>query len=177
MASVQQVVDYMRELDPSLTRQQALERIVVEFQKLRELHADLEDQLAGVRRYRDVAELNALGDPGLVGPGSGLRYSTDLTRALEGAWEQRDGIHFPRCDRISLGKFSAVVESRPTFPFSYYALSECAFQSSDETWRQHAERAVEILKHTTQLAGHHIHHDQVLRILRGRLDETDETSP
>ena len=36
-ASVQQVVDYMLELDPSLTEQQALDRVVAEFDDLREL--------------------------------------------------------------------------------------------------------------------------------------------
>ena len=44
--SVQQVVDYMLELDPTLTEQQALDRVVAEFDDLRELSADLEDQLA-----------------------------------------------------------------------------------------------------------------------------------
>ena len=151
--SVQQVVDYMLELDPSLTEQQALDRLVAEFHDLRELSADLEDQLAGLRRYSDVAELNALGDPELVGPGSGLRYSNALTRALEGAWGDRDGRYYPRCDQTSLAKFSAAVESRPTFPFAHYALSECAFEAGDDTWRQHAERAVEILRYTTQFAG------------------------
>ena len=167
--SVQQVVDYMLELDPTLTEQQALDRVVAEFDDLRELSADLEDQLAGLRRYSDVAELNALGDPGVAG--LGLSYSSALTRALEGAWAERDGRHYPRCDQASLAKFSAAVESRPTFPFTHYALSECAFEADDDTWRQHAERAVEILRHTTELAGHHSHHDEVYRVLRGRLEE------
>ncbi len=169
--SVQQVIDYMLELDPSLTEQQALNRVVAEFRDLRELSADLEDQIAGLRRYSDVAELNAWGDTGLVGPGSGLRYSSALTRALEGAWEEQDGRYYPRCNQTSLAKFSAAVESRPTFPFAHYALSECALKAGDDTWRQHAERAVEILRHTTQLAGHHSHHDEVYRILRGYLEE------
>ena len=167
--SVQQVVDYMLELDPTLTEQQALDRVVAEFDDLRELSADLEDQLAGLRTYSDVAELNVLGDPGVAG--LGLSYSSALTRALEGAWAERDGRHYPRCDQASLAKFSAAVESRPTFPFTHYALSECAFEAGDDTWRQHAERAVEILRHTTELAGHHSHHDEVYRVLRGRLEE------
>ena len=174
--SVQQVIDYMLELDPSLTDQQAIDRMVAEFQDLRDLSADLEDQLAGLRRYSDIAELNAWGDPGLYGPGSGLRYSSALTRALEGAWEERDDRRYPRCDPTSLAKFSAVAESRPTFPFAHYALSECAFEAGDDTWRQFAERALEILRHTTQFAGHHSHHDEVYRILRRRLDEPHPVS-
>ena len=167
--SVQQVVNYMLELDPSLTEQQALDRLVVEFDDLRELSADLEDQLAGLRLYSDVAELNAFGDPGLAG--LGLSYSSPLTRTLEGAWAERDGRYFPRCDQAGLAKFSTAVESHPTFPFTHYALSECAFEAGDDNWRPHAERAVEILEHTTQLAGHHSHHDEVYRVLRGRLEE------
>ena len=92
--SVKQVVDYMLELDPTLTEQQALDRVVAEFDDLRELSADLEDQLAGLRTYSDVAELNALGDPGVAG--LGLSYSSALTRALEGAWAERDGRHIIR---------------------------------------------------------------------------------
>ena len=51
----------MQELDPSLTDQQAIDRMVAEFQDSRELFAYLEDQLAGLRMYSDVTELNAFG--------------------------------------------------------------------------------------------------------------------
>jgi len=71
----------MQELDPSLTDQPAIDRMVAEFQDLRELSADLEDQLAGLRMYSDVAELNAFGDPGTAG--LGLEYSSALISALE----------------------------------------------------------------------------------------------
>ena len=164
-----EVVALMRERDPGLTEQEALDRIGEEIRELRERSADLEDQLTGLKMYSDVAELNVLGDPGTAG--SGLRYSSALTRALEGSWGERDGQLYRRCDQTSLAKFSAVAGSHPTFPFAHSALANCAVEASADGWRQHAERALEILRHTTQIAGHHRHHDEVYEHLRSRLEQ------
>ena len=114
-------------------------------------------------------ELNAFGDPGVAG--LGLSYSSALTRALEGGLGGTGRPPLSALRSSSLAKFSAAVESRPTFPVYALRPSECAFEAGRRTWRQHAERAVEILRHTTELAGHHSHHDEVYRVLRGRLEE------
>ena len=163
--SVQQVASFMRERNPALTDQQALDGVIAEIR-------DLEDQLTGLKMYSDVAELNVLGDPGTAG--SGLRYSSALTRALDGTWDERDGQLYQRCDQTSLAKFSAVTKSHPTFPFAHSALATCGLNAGEGTWRQHAERAVEILRHTTQIAGHKPAHDTVYE---GLLDLLKELSP
>ena len=116
--SAAEAVALMRERDPDLTAQEALDRVVEELRELHERSADLEDQLTGLKTYSDVAELNVLGDPGTAG--LGLRYSSALTRALEGSWDERDGQLYPRCDQTSLAKFSAVARSHPTFPFAAF---------------------------------------------------------
>ena len=41
------------------------------------------------------------------------------------------------------------------------ATAECAFGSGDPSWRRHADRALDILRHTTQIAGHHSLHSVV----------------
>ena len=105
---------------PDLTGKEALDRVAEEIRELREGSADLEDQLTGLKMYSDVAELNVLGDPGTAG--SGLRYSSALTRALEGTWDERDGQLYQRCDQTSLAKFSAVARGHPAFPFAHSAL-------------------------------------------------------
>ena len=64
-----------------------------------------------------------------------------------------DDVHTARCDQAALGKFSGVARKYPTFPFAHYALAVCALGNEDPTWRQHAERALAILEHTTQIAG------------------------
>ena len=101
--SVDVVVALMQERYPDLTGEEALDRVAEEIRELSERSADFEDQLTGLKMYRDVAELNVLGDPGTAG--SGLRYSSALTRALEGSWDERDGELYRRCDQTSLAKF------------------------------------------------------------------------
>lgn len=166
-----EVVTLVREQNPDVTAQQALGIVAEELERLRVRSNELEDQLTGLMSYRDVAELNFLGLRGLAGPGSGLRESSELSRAMEGAWMVSGDRTQSRCDPASLAKFVAVTESYPTFPFSHAALSACAFGASDIAWVGHAERAMEILRHTVEIAGHHRHHDDAYRLLRGRLEQ------
>ena len=146
--SVAEVVAFVRERDPGLTEQEALDRVVEE---LRERAVDLEDQLTGLKMYSAVSKLGVLGESGTAG--QGLRENSPLIRALEGTWDDRDGSLYVRCDQTALAKFSAAAESHPSFPFTHYALSECAFRAGDDAWRQHVDRALEILRHTTRIAG------------------------
>ena len=164
--SVAEVVAFVRERDPGLTEQEALDRVIEE---LRERAADLEDQLTGLTMYSAVSKLGVLGESGTAGPG--LRENSPLIRALEGTWDDRDGSLYVRCDQTALAKFSAAAESHPSFPFTHYALSECAFRAGDDAWRQHVDRALEILRHTTRIAGHHRHHAEVYQRLRSRLEQ------
>ena len=90
---------------PDATDEEALELIVDEFRRLEGRAIGLEDQLDGLRRYGDVAELNPKGTRGLAGPGSGLRENSPLIRALEGIWEERDGQLYPRCDSSAIDRF------------------------------------------------------------------------
>ena len=102
----------MRERDPRLTQQEALARIVEELREMRERFADHEDQLTGLKSYGDMAQLNPAGLTGKARPGSGLSESSDLARALEGAWDvDDDDVHTARCDQAALGKFSDVTRS------------------------------------------------------------------
>ena len=164
-----EVVTLMRERDPSLTEQEALDRLAEELRVLHKRSAGLEDELTGLKTYSAMAKLNVLGDPGTAG--AGLRHTSDLIRALEGSWEERDGKLFRRCDQTSLAKFSAVAKSYPTFPFGHSALAECAIVAGNDSWRQHAERSLEILRHTTQIAGRHPHHNEVYERLRSHVEQ------
>ena len=106
----EEAVALMRERDPSLTQQEALARIVGELRELRERSADHEDQLTGLKSYGDMAQLGPAGLTGIAHHDSGLSESSDLSRALEGAWDvDDDGVHTARCDQAALGKFSGVL--------------------------------------------------------------------
>ena len=160
----------MQELDPSLTDQQAIDRMVAEFQDSRELFAYLEDQLAGLRMYSDVAELNAFGGSWHCRIGSQLLQRADQCpgRSLGGKGRSLLSAVRSNQPRQVRAPLRAARPSRPrTTPYQSAPSGQAM-----HLWRQHAERAVDILRHTTQIAGHHTHHDAVYRILRGRLDET-----
>ena len=159
-----EVVALMRERDPGLTEPEALDRVADELR-------ELEDQLTGLRMYGDVSELDVLGAPFIAG--EGISVTSPLMQALEGTWDISDSRISPHCDQTALAKFSAVTENHPSFPFAHYALSDCAFGAGDNTWREHADRALEILRHTTEIAGHHSHHTAVYRYLRSRLEQPE----
>ena len=85
-----------------------------------------------------------------------------------------------RCDRASLDKLTAATRSHPTFPFSYHGLSECILLTGSGTlreWREHADGALEILRHTNQIAGHHPHHDAVYELLQKQIRASGSSSP
>lgn len=129
--------------------------------------AELQHTVSGLRDYSMIARLNPRGLTGTVG--LGLKESSPVSRALEGAWLERDGKMSVLCDESSLKKFRRVASSWPRFPWSHYALAVCLRTREDGTWRTHAERAIEIFEVTTLLGRHHQSHNRGLEKLRGYL--------
>ena len=162
-ASAAEAVALMRERDPSLTIEEALALVAEEFRKL-------QGQISGIKMYGADAERNALGEHKFAEGRNGLSDNSPLARAMDGAWDERDGVYQPRCDPESLTKLSTVAEDFPTFPFAHYALALCAARAGDVRWRQHADHAMEILKHTTQIAGSHRHHAGAYETLQRMTD-------
>ena len=152
-----------REHDPNLTLQEALGRIGNEVKNLQERASTLDYELEGLRKYGEVAKLNVLGVTGRVG--GGLTETSRTSRALEGAYDTktREGVEKlePRCDDEGVAKFEQVAKQDPTFPFAHWAIAGCLQKTGNPRWRSHVERAMEILDHTTQIAGHHPHHSEV----------------
>ena len=112
-----------------------------------------------------------MGYPNPYEANSVISYSDDLTLALEDTWVEGGGRYRPRCDQPTLDKFHAVTVSHPSFPFTYYALSECAFEAGKDTWRQYTDRALGILERTTQFEPPHRQHVQAYERLRARLEQ------
>ena len=167
---VNKLVELARERDPGLTEQEALSEISTEVRTLREKTSELERELEGVKRYSNVAELNAFGLSGKIRAGSGLKETSVISLTLEGAYDRKEvegqARFFPRCDNKGIAAFRKATEVNSDFPFSYWALAICAEDAGDERWRTYADGAVKILKHTTQIAGHHGHHDEALNELK-----------
>ena len=165
-ATVADVVACVRERDPGLTEHEALDRVIDAW---RARAADREDQLTGRPRYRAVSTLGGVGTAGTAGPG--LREQSPLMRALEGTWDDRDGRRAVRCDHTALATVSAAAECPPSCPVPHDARAACAFRAGDDAWRQHGDRALEILRHITRIAGHPRHHAEVDHCLRSRLEQ------
>ena len=167
---VKELVKLGRERDPRLTEPEALNEVIEEVQNLRKRASELEGELQGVKRYSNVAELNALGLSGKIRPGSGLRETSAISLVLEEAYvrmelEGEERL-LPRCDTIGVAAFKAAARLNPDFPFAHWALAVCAEKDRNPSWRTYAERAVTILEHTTQMAGHNQNHDEALEELR-----------
>ena len=142
--------------------------------------ADLEEQLAGVRKYREVAYMDHRGIPGWVG--EGLSWNSDLAGAMNdvGAEEivvdpntfgEPPAFTGMLCSKSLVGKLSAIAGRHPTFPFAHFWLAQCAFGAEDSSWVQHAERATEIFRHTTQIEGHHRDHSTFYNLLLEHLPQ------
>ena len=170
---IQDLVTLARDRDPSLTELEALHTVSTELRNLRENAFQLEDELHGLRRYMHFAEFNAFGLTGKAG--KGLKETGRIARALEGAYDENEddnGPNYsPRCDAEGINMFANVVRDFPDFPFSHWALTMCLGKQGNPQWRTHAERAKEILEHTTQIAKHHPHHDEALQQIERLLAE------
>ena len=103
-----EAVALMRERDPSLTAEEALDLVAEELRELRERSADLEDQISGIQMYSEVAELNVLGEHQMAEGHNGIGWNSPLFQAMEGTWDERDGEYQPRCSRDSLTRLSGV---------------------------------------------------------------------
>ena len=167
--SIADLVTLARQRDPSLTEQQALSEITAEVRSLRQRAVQLESELGGLKRYSSVSKLNARGLTGIAG--AGLTESSALSGALEGAYIEREGRLYPRCNAEGAAQFAKVAREHPSFPFAHYALAVCQHHAGNPEWRRHANRAVEILDHTTDLDGHHPHQDQIHQELQQLLRE------
>ena len=170
---IQDLVTLARDRDPSLTEQEALRTVSTELRNLREKASQLEYELHGYRRYSYMAKHNAFGLA--LGAGKGLKENNPIANALKGAYkitEGDNGKRFgPRCDAQAINKFAKVVRDFPDFPFSHWALATCFQEEGNSQWRTHAERAKEILEHTTKIAGHRPVHDEALQQMERRLGE------
>ena len=168
---VQTLVKLAREGDPTLTEQDALREVGEEIPVLRRRTSELERQLEGLKKYGSVALLNMVGTSGKAG--RGLTESNSVLPDLGDAYryQQRDGktIVSLACNETAIEVLHRAVEANPNFPFSYSGLAICMAKKGEDDWQGYAEKAVEILEHTTEIAGHHQNHNWALKSLKKML--------
>lgn len=129
----------------------------------------LDKNVRALREFPRIAQLEPTGVRGIAG--AGLRETSEIFEALDGAWVEKDGKVFADCEEKSLQKFRAVTDQEPRFPFAYYALAVCLHEREESGWEEHAHKAIEIFEITTSLPDHRASHDQALAELVGMVSE------
>jgi len=117
-------------------------------------------ELTTIQQYTEVSKLNHIGTTGTVLPP--LTETTGISQLLDGAVSVTNNVAQFSCDAVAISKYRNVIATYPNFPFSYYSIAKCLRQAGDNSWRGSARQAVEILRHTTTIDGHHPSHDAAL---------------
>ena len=175
-AQVAEVVALGRKGNPGLSEQEALQEVIKEVTLLRGEAAKLESDLEGLRRYRAYAKYDAAGRSGLAG--EGLKDTNPIALALAGTYdvlETPNGQRYRvRCNEGALSQFQSVAQSHPDFPFSHWAIAICLARLGVPEWRVHADRALVILEHTTEITAHSPSHDEAKDMLEALLENTPQ---
>ncbi|MCL5269743.1 MAG: hypothetical protein M1457_04130 [bacterium] len=128
---------------------------------------DLENDVDIIKRYSDVAKMNALGmDVEVVPP---LQYNSPISTLLMGTWQSIEGRLVMSKTIEAEKKYRKIVDKYPHFPFSYYYISDCLKERGDPSWKDYAHKAIDILEKTTSITGHHHNHDEMLQYLKKEL--------
>ncbi len=123
-----------------------------------------------VTRYAEAVHMDPRGHTIPLEEGGVLIQRGPLIDTLDGAWIATKDDIFPACTPVAIAKFEKAATSWPDIPWGHFGLAFCAACAGDQGWRGHAERAAEILRATTLVAGHDPHQDVVLKNLEIWLD-------
>lgn len=74
-----------------------------------------------------------------------------------------------RLDAESMKRFEEAIRRFPDFPFPYYILTLYKYDHQESSWKQYAQKALEILNQTTLIQGHHPDHDEAKKTLQDLL--------
>ncbi len=130
---------------------------------------DVRENLEKTKRFSVVANFGIYGGPILMG--DFMKTNDPLYNKLLGTYTiTENGVHF-NCGAEAESIYNDVTQKYPDFPFSYYELAFCKRQRNESDWRDYAEKAVNILKWTTQVGGHKPEHDVALSELKEYLNQ------
>lgn len=118
--------------------------------------------VANIRDFSSIAQLDVLGNPPGMGPGSDLVHNSALTKMLRDMYTVSGNMYVMKRGVEAEQRYLEVVERFPKFPFAYYFLALSLKERGDDKWRIYASEAQRILKITTEFDGHSPNHDEVL---------------
>ncbi|HYE60078.1 MAG TPA: hypothetical protein VEA18_02755 [Candidatus Kapabacteria bacterium] len=123
--------------------------------------------LQKTRQYSYVANYGVYGGEYLFGPG--LETDDKLYNIMKETYFLKDEKYYFKCGEPFELKYMEAINENPDFPFSYFALANCKYNRKDSDWRAYAQKAINILRVTTQIGGHNKSQKDALSILENNL--------
>jgi len=121
------------------------------------------DDLARKQEYANVARYNALGLLGMAG--AGLAETSPLNKII-GNYVHDDPNNFRfDCTPAAMNAYNVAVALDSKFPFSYYYRGSCYNLNNVEGGQHDLDTAHRVLLITTEIPGHHPHHDDILNFI------------
>jgi len=128
-------------------------------------------RINALQNFSDVAMLGIDGSTGKVG--YGLIETSPLIDLMKKVIEKKGDRLYPVCNSESLAICEKIINTYPTYPFSYYSLAICYRGMKNAIWKKYALKCIDILRNTTLISGHNNHHDQALAELLGYMKNED----
>jgi hypothetical protein len=114
-------------------------------------------------QYWDVSRLNMLG---VHFVGGDLVEHTGLNNII-GPYVRvgADGKFVWDCSPASIDAYSAAIKYDSKLPFAYFFRASCRRLMNDNDWHDDVDTSRSILIVTTQIPGHHVNHDEILKMI------------
>ena len=142
-----------------------------------DLHGRLDTankHLDNMRQYNFVATLDYDGSQitgNLISP---LKITSYLKPLLKINDRRRELLQIICSDTR---QFDQVINLETTFPFAYYYKAVCMQRQGDDSWKDVARKAKDILDITTSITGHVQFHDTALKYINGALIDNSPLFP
>ena len=134
--------------------------VTIKGKEIKNLNKNIND----IKEYANMAKLSVFGSEFITnGP---ITITSSLSLLMKNILVQKDENILVKFDDSVLNYINRVIEIFPKFPFGYWAKAEFLLHNKNESWKEFAIKAIEILQITVTIEGHNENHDQVLKRLQ-----------
>ncbi len=130
-----------------------------------------EQRIDVLMKYAEVATWTFWGNK----PFKGLALPTPVEGWTEGYITKKGDEYEFKCAPEALKYYKSMLVKYPYFPHPLQPLIRCLKAQGNETWRDYAEKAVDMLEKIVMLPNRDSAYDDMLADIRLRLEKSDET--
>lgn len=142
------------------------ERIYKQDSKIQEQGKKIESQEDQIKSIKEYTYISRFGIDGRTGEFDyGIVEHSPLIEQLDKVVFIKDSMYQFECNVNGQNILKQIIKDNPIFPFSYYILAVCLRRNNNKEWLTYADKALEILKRTTSISGHHEHHDMAMKVI------------